>query len=176
MTADFVRDAAATCAILGFFAAVWFGWAQEAPPARLRRPLLVGSILSAIAVVVGGVLTWRHWSDGTVFDDETGPRFGIVVAVEFVLAAVGAVVLALRGRRDLIPAWVAVVVGVHLFPLAVVLHYPMLHVVAALVTAVGLAAVPVARALRVTVSAVTGAAGVVLLAAAAYSAATVTAL
>ncbi|QBI21831.1 hypothetical protein ER308_00170 [Egibacter rhizosphaerae] len=177
MTAEFVRDAVATCAIFGFFGMVWFGWAHEAPPARLRRPLAAGLALSIVAVVVGGALTWRYWSDGTVFDEQTGPTYGIIVAIEFAIAAVGAVVLAIRDRQDLIPPWIAIIVGLHLFPLAMVLNYPMLHVVAALVTAAGLVAVPVARALQVAVSAVTGiAAGTVLLAAAAYSASTIAAI
>jgi hypothetical protein len=28
MTAEFLRDAAATAAVFGFFASAWFGWAQ----------------------------------------------------------------------------------------------------------------------------------------------------
>lgn len=174
MTAEFVRDAAATCAIFGFFAMVWFGWAHEAPPARLRRPLAVGLAGSVVAMVLGGILTWRYWSDGTVFDGQTSPRYGIIVGIEFAVAAAGALLLTRRARQELIPAWIAIVVGLHLLPLAVVLSYPVLAVVAVLVTAGGLAALPLARRLQMAVSAVTGvASGSVLLAAAAYSAATI---
>ncbi|MCX4474000.1 hypothetical protein C5N14_05700 [Micromonospora sp. MW-13] len=61
-------------------------------------------------------------------------------------------------------------VGVHLFPVAALLDYPLIHVVAALVTAAALAAVPVARARTVPVSAAVGiGAGGVLLAAAVSS-------
>lgn len=174
MTAEFVRDAAATCAIFGFFAMVWFGWAHAAPPARLRLPLALGLAGSVVAMVAGGLLTWRYWSDGTVFDEQTSPRYGIIVAIEFAVAAAGALLLARRRRQDLIPAWIAIVVGLHLLPLAVVLSYPVLAVVAVLITAGGVVALPLARRLRVEISAVTGvASGTVLLAAAGYSAATI---
>jgi hypothetical protein len=52
--------------------------------------------------------------------------------------------------------WIALVVGVHLLPVAVLIAYPLVHVVAALVTAAALAAVPVARARSLPVSAVNG--------------------
>jgi hypothetical protein len=66
MSAEFVRDAAATAAILGFFASSWFGWAQERPPVAWRKVLVAGSIVSLLTTVAGGVLAWQHWSDGTV--------------------------------------------------------------------------------------------------------------
>jgi hypothetical protein len=174
MIAHYARDAAATCAIFGFFASAWFGWAQEAPPARVRRVLMVGSALSFLAIAAGLIVMWRYWSDGTVFDSRTSPRFGIVVGIEFALAGLGAVVLGLRGRRELVPAWIALIVGVHLFPVAVLLKYPFLHIVAALVTVAALVAVPIARARGIAVSAVTGlACGTILLLSGVYSLATV---
>jgi hypothetical protein len=116
--------------------------------------------------VAGGVVTWREWSSGTVFDEDTSRAFGLVVGSEFAVAGLGALVLARRRRSDLTPAWVALVVGVHLFPVAALLGYPLIHLVAALVTLVAIAAVPVARSRGVAVSAVTGlATGSVLLAA-----------
>ncbi|MFI6262404.1 hypothetical protein [Micromonospora sp. NPDC051006] len=167
MIADHIRDASATAFVFGFFASSWFGWAQEAPPRRWRTLLAVGSVLSLLTAAAGGVLAGRHWSDGTAFDADTSRTFGLVVGVEFGLAALGAGLLALRRRKDLIPVWVAFVVGVHLFPVAALLDYPLIHPVAALVTAVALAAVPVARARAVTVSAVVGlGTGAVLLVAA----------
>lgn len=120
MTDVLVRDSAATAAVFGFFASTWFGWAQEHPPPAWRRLLVAGSLASVLTALVGGILTWRYWSAGTVFDTGTGKAFGIIVGVEFVLAAAGAALLAVRGRSELIVAWVALVVGVHLFPVAVV--------------------------------------------------------
>jgi hypothetical protein len=123
-----------------------------------------------LTAAAGGILAWQNWSGGTAFDAETGPNFGIIVGVEVVLAAAGAVVLTVRRRRELIPAWVAVVVGVHFVPLAPLLEYPFLYVAAALVTSVGLVSVPVARSRGVPASVVTGlGAGTVLLGSAWFS-------
>jgi hypothetical protein len=169
-TAAYLRDAAMTAVIFGFFGSAWFGWAQEAPPARWSVRLAAGSILSLATAVGGGVVAWQHWSDGTIFGPDTGRNFGIVVGIEFAVTGLGALVLALRRRRDLIPPWVAFVVGVHLFPVAAILQYPMIYLVASLVTVVSLIAVPVARSRTLAISFVTGlGTGLVLLAAAVYS-------
>jgi hypothetical protein len=120
--------------------------------------------------VAGGVVGWQHWSDGTILGPETGRDLGIVVGIEFAVAGVGALILALTKRREFIPPWIAFVVGVHLFPVAVILHYPLLHVVAALVTVGSLVAVPLARSRALSISFVTGVlTGTVLFAAAVYS-------
>ncbi|MBQ0900610.1 hypothetical protein [Micromonospora sp. U21] len=156
MITEHVRDAAATAFVFGFFASSWFGWAQEAPLKPWRPVLIVGSVLSLLTAAAGALLAWSHWSDGTAFDADTSPTFGLVVGVEFGVAAVGAGLLALLGRRKLIAAWVALVVGVHLFPVAALIEYPLIHLVAALVTVTAVAAVPVARARAVAVSAMVG--------------------
>ncbi len=126
MTAQFLRDTAATALILGFFASSWFGWAQDQPPITWRKALAAGSIVSLLIAVAGGIYTWQHWQDGTVFDADTGRVFGIIVGVEFALAAVGGGLLTMRGRTDIIPAWVALVVGVHLFPVARLVGFPLI--------------------------------------------------
>jgi hypothetical protein len=170
MTPEHVRDAAGLAAVFGFFAMAWFGWAQEDPPKPWVRFLAAGSILGILVAAGGGLLLWRHWSDGTVFDDATGPRFGVIVGIEFAAAAIGSGILAWRRRADLMAAWIAFVVGVHLFPVAVVLEIPAVHVVAALVTVAAVAAVPVAKAKGLKASAVVGPlAGAILLATAAAS-------
>jgi hypothetical protein len=174
VTAEFARDAAATVAIFGFFASVWFGWAQEKPPTAWRPMLIGGSVTALLIMVTGVVLTWQQWSDGTALDAATSRSFGIIVGIEFAVAGLGAGWLAWRRRSELIPAWIALVVGVHLFPLAPLLRYPLLYGVAAVVTVGALAAVPLARSRSLPVSAVTGAAtGITLLAAAAFSLVTV---
>ncbi|MEU5873608.1 hypothetical protein AB0A73_18880 [Glycomyces sp. NPDC047369] len=164
MTPEHLRDAAGIAAVFGFFAMAWFGWAQEKPPAAWLWPLRTGSILSGLTAVAGGLLVWRHWDDGTVIDASVGPAFGIVVGIEFAAAGLGAAFLAIRGKAHLMSAWIAFVVGVHLFPVAVLLEIPWLHVPAALVTAAAAAAPLIARRRGVPVSAVVGAAtGPVLL-------------
>jgi hypothetical protein len=175
--ADHVRDAAATGVVFGFFASSWFGWAQEAPPRKLRPFLIAGAVLSLVTVAVAVTLTIRRWSDGTAFDADTSPRFGIVVGIEFGVGALGALLLRLRGHRELIPAWIAFVVGIHLFPVAVLLDYAFLHVVAALVTVASVVAVPVARRRGIAVSAAVGlSTGTLLLLSAWFSLASIRAI
>jgi hypothetical protein len=170
MTTEFVRDAAATAVIFGFFGSAWFGWAQDQPPKSWRPWLLTGSVVSLLTMVAGGLLTWRHWSDGTAFDEDTSKTFGIVVGIEVVLAAVGAAVLRARGNWDVIPAWIALVVGLHLFLVAAIIGCPFIHVIGALVTAAALAATPVARSRSLPVSATNGlGVGTSLLAGAVFS-------
>jgi hypothetical protein len=167
---EHIRDAAATAVVFGFFASSWFGWAQEAPPARWRPRLVAAAVAALLTAVAGGLLTWRHWTDGTAFDRDTSIAFGVVVAVEVGLAGLGSAVLALIRRAALIPAWIAVVVGAHFVPIAVLIDYPFLHVVAVVVTVGAVAAVPLARRRGIAISAVTGAVtGTALLAAALVS-------
>ena len=117
MTAAHLRDAAATVAIFGFFASAWFGWAQQRPPKTWRTPLTLASVGSIVLAAVGGVLTWQHWSEGSVFDqDSTARSFGIVVGIEVAAAGIGAALLSRTRRNELTPAWIALVVGIHLVP------------------------------------------------------------
>lgn len=156
MIAEFTRDAAATAAVFGFFAASWFGWAQEKPPSAWVNWLIAGSLLSLLVAIVGGFFTWQNWSTGTAFTPQTGRTFGLIVGIEFAIAGIGAGLLSWWGRADLIAPWIALVVGVHFIPLAPLLHYPLLYGVAALVIIAALVAVPLANAQEIAVSAVTG--------------------
>jgi hypothetical protein len=170
MIAEFTRDAVATVAVFGFFAASWFGWAQERPPSGWVNWLIAGSTLSLLVAMVGGFFTWQHWSTGTAFNPQTGRTFGLIVGIEFAIAGIGAGLLSWWGRTDLIAPWIALVVGIHFIPLAPLLHYPLLYGVAALVISAALVAVPLANAQDITVSAVTGlTTGSILLAAALFS-------
>lgn len=156
MTAEFMRDAAGTTAVLGFFAAGWFGWAQDEPP-RGWRPWLTGaSIAGMLLAAAGGVFTWSFWTDGSAITSETGPIFGLIVAVEVALSGIGAAVLHRRRQGRLVPVWVAFIVGLHLLPLAPLFRYPFLAIVGAAVSAAALTAVPLASARSLPVSTVTG--------------------
>ena len=170
MTALFVQDAAMTAAIFGFFSAGWYGWAQEEPPPGWRKPLTVGSVIGILVAIAGGIVAGQNWSTGTAFDADTSPIFGIIVGLEVILAGGGALLLSRRGRQELVAPWVALVVGVHFFPMAPLLGYPLFYVVAALITLAALVSVPVARSRDITVSAVTGVmCGSILLAAGLFS-------
>jgi hypothetical protein len=123
-----------------------------------------------LVAVAGGITAWRNWATGTAFDADTSPIFGVIVAIEVVLASGGAILLSRRGRRDLIAPWVALIVGLHFLPMAPLLEFPLFYVVGALVTIAALVSVPLARSRDITVSAVTGVlSGSVLLAAAVYA-------
>jgi hypothetical protein len=154
-----IREAAASVAVFAFFASVWFGWAQDKPPQAWRVPLALASVGSVLVAAVGGVLTWRHWSDPSVFDLDgktTGQAFGVIVVIEIALAVAGAVILSRTGWSQLTPSWIAFVVGVHFVPLASLLEYPLLYPVALAVVVVAVAAVPLARSRDLAISAVTG--------------------
>ena len=47
------RDRGVTVAVEGFFAFVWFGWGQAAPPSWLVVPLAVGGGLAVLLTVRG---------------------------------------------------------------------------------------------------------------------------
>lgn len=53
------RDRGVTVAVEGFFAFVWFGWGQAAPPSWLVVPLAVGGGLAVLLTVAGVVTTSR---------------------------------------------------------------------------------------------------------------------
>jgi hypothetical protein len=159
-----VRDGAMTALILGFFASSWFGWAQERPPASWRRPLIAGAVLCMAVAVAGGVLAVQNWSEASALDRPGAMRqFGIIVGIEFGVAALGAIVLALRGHSAFMAPWICLVVGVHFWPLAPVLDNPLLVVLGVALTAVAVAAVLVSRRTNLAPSAIAGAgAGVAL--------------
>lgn len=153
---DFLRDAVAAGAILAFFATAWYGWALDAPPRSWRSWIITGLAASWVSVVVGVALTWINWNTGTVFDPTTGRLFGLVVGVEFAIAGVGAWILKRRVQDDLIPPWIALVVGVHFIPLGYILGIPVLYLLAAVVSVLAVVSVVVARARSFSTSSVTG--------------------
>jgi hypothetical protein len=53
------RDRGVTVAVEGFFAFVWFGWGQAAPPSWLVASLAAGGGLAVLLTVAGVVLTTR---------------------------------------------------------------------------------------------------------------------
>jgi hypothetical protein len=153
----FVRDIAVTAAVFGVAAFVWFGWAQEAPPARWRVPLAAGSGLGLVLAVIGVLLTWQHWGpESALAAGEARRTFGIVCGIEFGLAGLGAGLLGAWKRPQWIATWIAFVVGIHFIPLAFIFDDPaQLGLAALIVTAAGLSVV-VHRRTAITASAVVG--------------------
>lgn len=116
------RDVAMTALILGFFSSAWFGWAQEAPPSGWSTWLGIGSFTGLAVASIGGILAWRHWSDGSVLSEPGAMRrYGIIVGIECAACLVGALALGLTGQSRFIAVWIAFVVGVHFVPMAPVL-------------------------------------------------------
>jgi len=129
------RDGAFTALIFGFFGMGWFGWAQSAATPRESTLFSVGSVLAALLFIAGGWLTFRARREpGAVQDPSTGRRFGVIVGIETVLCLVGSMVLGATGQAVYIPAWIALVVGLHFIPLAPLFGDRRLPVLATVVT------------------------------------------
>jgi hypothetical protein len=135
------RDRGVTVAVEGFFAFVWFGWGQAAPPSWLVVPLAVGGGLAVLLTVAGIVLTTRTAGRLRVMADPVvRRRYSIVVGLEFGLLGAGAAVLGATGQDRWIPAWICAGVGVHFFPLASTLANRSLRLLGVLLIAVAAAA------------------------------------
>jgi len=151
------RDVVAMAAIFSVAAMAWFGWAQEGPPRGWPVLLGLASGLCTLAAIVAGVLLWRRWGEPTVLiGPHEGKTFGLVVAVEVLLAAAGAVALALTGHSGWTSVWVCAVVGVHFVPLGTFFGDRGLWVLAGLLVAAAGAAVVWARQTTILPSAAVG--------------------
>ena len=159
------RDAAMTALILGFLASCWFGWAQEQPPAAWRSPLIAGMVLSLAVSATGAVFAWRYWSGDSALSEPGAMRkYGIILGVEFGVAAAGAATVALLGHSQYVAPWICLVVGARFFPMAPVLKSPPLFVLGAALIGVAAAAVLICRGRHLALSAAAGAgAGMALL-------------
>lgn len=114
---DFARDHAFTITWFGLMAFVWFGWGQEDPPARWRGWLGAGSLLGLVFAGSFGVSVARLWKDGTALDGAYW-SFGVVVLLEVLAAGVGCLLLWKRRQARWMAWWVALIVALHLIPLA----------------------------------------------------------
>jgi hypothetical protein len=159
------RDAGITALVLGFFASAWFGWGQAAPPAGLGIWLTAGSLLALVVAAVGAFVGFRSSaSTAAIHDRAAGRRYGVIVAIEFGLAGLGAGILGAIGQADYIPVWVCAVVGVHLLPLAPLLRDRRLVALGVLITIVAVVALVAGLTHTVSPSTVTGVgAGLLLL-------------
>ena len=160
------RDRGVTVAVEGFFAFVWFGWGQAAPPSWLVAPLAVGDGLAVLLTVAGVVLTMRSAGPLRVMaDPAVRRRYSIIVGLEFGLLGAGAAVLGATGQARWIPVWICAGVGVHFFPLASTLANRSLRLLGVLLIGVATAALATGLASATAPSTVTGAgAGLCLLA------------
>lgn len=160
------RARGVTVFVEGFFAFVWFGWGQAAPPSWLVVPFAVGTGVGALVAVIGVVVTARSKGRlAAVSDPAVARRYGITVGVEFTLAGAGGAVLGPTGLAQWIPVWVCLIVGVHFFPLSRLLENPSLRPLGVLLTAVAVCALVIGLVSTVAPSTITGSgAGLCLLA------------
>jgi hypothetical protein len=99
---------------------VWLGWAQEAPPRRLRPWLVAGSVAGLVLAVGFGVAVGLNWSSSSALDGRY-QWFGVLVGAEGLAAGLGCGLLAQRGRPRWMAWWVGFVVAAHFVPLAFLL-------------------------------------------------------
>jgi hypothetical protein len=154
-----------TALIEGFFAAMWLGWArtgEHGPDVWLT----IGQIFAVIVAIGGLVLALRGRSGTSAFDDpRIARRYWALVAVEFTIAGLGALVLGTTGAGDFIVVWVSAVVAVHFFPLARILGSRTLPTLGALMCAVAVTALATRIGLGTPATTVAGTGcGVLLLA------------
>jgi hypothetical protein len=154
---SFVRDYAVMAAVFGFAGFIWFGWAQEDPPDRWRRWLGIGAVVGGLVAIAGGLLAWQNWGpESALAVPGAQRRFGIICGIEFGLAGLGALVFALTKRLKWTAPWVALIVGVHFAPLAIIFGDAGLFVLAALIVAAVGVSVAVHRRTGIALSATTG--------------------
>lgn len=154
METAFLRDFAMYAAIFGAFSFVWFGWAQENPPKKWRAWLGVGSGVGLLVAALGGFLASQNWHAGSALkaDPSAYTFYLAVVAFEVVLSFVGAMWLQKHGKPQLVAPWIALVVGLHFAPLALVFQDTWLYVLAALVAGGVIAAYAISRRTKLPVN------------------------
>lgn len=167
------QEAAVVVSIYGIASALWFGWAQERPPAGARWWLGGGAFLGLLLAAFGGYQSWLLADTGSAPDE--GNRmvlFNIIVGVEFGVGLLGVIILWAAGRREYAAPWILLVVGVHFLPLAPIFDSPSMYVMGVLLTAWSFVAVRWANRRDLAYSLTSGAgAGVILLGASAVAAA-----
>jgi len=154
------RDLAVTALILDVAALMWFGWGQAQPPAGWSAWLAAGSTVGLVVAVAASLLTLRLRASAlTMHDPQVRRGYARVVVVEVLAIAAGAVGLAAGGRSSYVAAWILLVVGVHLLPLARLFAAPGLGLAGLALTAVAIGAAVAGAASRIQPSAIAGAGG-----------------
>ncbi|HEY7433277.1 MAG TPA: hypothetical protein VH641_21365 [Streptosporangiaceae bacterium] len=156
----FARDQAVTALIFGVAAFAWFGWGQAQPPAGWSVPLTVGSVASAVAAVLAGLMLFRLRSGGAAMADPfVRRRYFIIVGAEVLAIVLGVAGLGVSGYGAYLPAWILLIVGIHFLPLARLFGDAGLRVAGIAVIAVAVAAAIAGAASDVPPSAVAGGGG-----------------
>ena len=165
------RDLAVNALVLGFAGSMWFGWAQQAPPAGWTTWLTAGSLVSLMVALVASASALRRRRGASAMTDRRARRRYVqVVAAEATAIGAGAGVLGLSGHADDVAAWILFVVGVHFVPLGELFKIVSLRVIGVVLAGVGVLAAFAGPSAGLRPSAVAGAGGgVFMLAAGALS-------
>ena len=175
ITRDYARGVAIGALVLTFFGVFWAfaNWPQAPSWAYgvLSLPVVALTLFAVVRFINAAKLPEAMDGDQAARDGKrTGIAFGVVFAVEFILIAAAAAILAKLNRPLLIPVAIALIVGLHFFPLARLFHVPVYSVTGMLCVACSLASLLVAdEAVRLLLLGLTiaiilwGSAGVVLM-------------
>lgn len=154
---EYIRDYIFAAAIFGFFTFAWFGWAQERPRKSWRVPLGVMSTLGLLLSIFSFYIGYSHWDSPSALNTHSSFNAYITfVIIEFLVALIVGVILIIKKWSNYVAPWIALVVGVHFFPLSFVFDDFIYNILGVLVVITALLAVPLARKLDVASSAVTG--------------------
>lgn len=154
------RDLAANALVLGLAGTMWFGWAQQGPPAAWQTALSVGSVVGVLVAVVAVVTVGRLRRGPSAIHVPGAERtYRRVVGVEVAAILLGVLVLGLGGLSAYLSAWILFVVGVHFLPLGRLFGIADLGVVAVLLVMVSVAAMATGVSGAVLPSAVAGGGG-----------------
>ncbi|WP_203568412.1 hypothetical protein [Aestuariimicrobium ganziense] len=117
MLTELLRDQTFTIAWFGLMTGAWLGWGQEDPPEPWRWKLGAGSVVGLVIAGLFGYALVTRWNSATALEGKYW-WFGLVVALEVIVAGVGCLVLARRGQSRWLAWWVALIVALHFLPLA----------------------------------------------------------
>jgi hypothetical protein len=178
VTRAYARGVATGAFVLTFFGAFWAfeaitNWPQTSSFVYVLLSLPVAALILFAVIRFFDVAKLPQAADGdrAARDGKrTGIAFGIIFAVEAILIAAAAVILGALGHPLFIPIAVALIVGLHLLPLARLFGVPLYYVTGLLCIACALASLLVPdEALRLLMLGLAiamilwGSAGVVLL-------------
>jgi hypothetical protein len=127
-------------ALFGLVSFIWAGWGHEKPPRgwwwHAVLALLQAAGLALVAVCIPTLV--RDWGTGTPLKPGHADFVVYVVVfwVEVVAAAIGAIVLTRRKRRDLVAPWILLIVALHFIALSWVFGQSVLNLAAALLVVV----------------------------------------
>lgn len=121
--------------IMGFFGAVFFGMAII-PEAGWRSPLLLVPLVVFILLAALAIARFRAGRATPSANPRAGTVIGWSSAAEGVAIPIAATLLGNMGRSDLLLPAIALIVGLHFFPIAYAVPFPRFYLLGAALVAV----------------------------------------